>query len=210
LLARQSRLRLEAEITRDAALTASGLLNPKIGGPSVFPPQPEGVFGFTQIPRVWSASTGPDRYRRGMYTFFWRSAAYPGLLVFDAPDAIAACTRRNRSTTPMQALTTLNDRAFVEFAQGLASRVLRAGLASDADRIRHAFRLCLTRHPGAAESERLERFLNQQLEEFRAAPEDARSMAPPKLPPGFDRARAAAWTAVARVLLNLDEFITRE
>jgi hypothetical protein len=110
----------------------------------------------------------------------------------------------------MQALTTLNDRAFVEFAQGLASRVLRAGLASDAERIRHAFRLCLARQPGAAESERLERFLNQQLEEFRAAPEDARSMAPPKLPPGFDQARAAAWTAVARVVLNLDEFITRE
>ena len=118
LLARQNRLRLEAELVRDSALTASGLLTPTVGGPSVFPPQPQGVYAFTQVPREWKAADGPDRYRRGMYTFFWRSAPHPGLTVFDAPDATSACTRRNRSDTPLQALTLLNDQAFFECARG--------------------------------------------------------------------------------------------
>ncbi len=109
------------------ALAASGLLTRTIGGPSVFPPQPEGVYNFTQVPRDWKPSEGPDRYRRGMYTFFWRSAPHPGLTVFDAPDAGTTCTRRNRSNTPLQALTLLNDQAYVEFAQGLARRVLAEG-----------------------------------------------------------------------------------
>src|SRR5207253_8890896 len=117
LLARQARLRLEAEFVRDAALEASGLLAHKVGGPSVFPPQPEGLYRFTQIDKHWTASVGPDRYRRGLYTHFWRSAAHPSLTVFDAPDASAACTRRNRSNTPLQALTLLNDQGQVEFAQ---------------------------------------------------------------------------------------------
>lgn len=210
LLARQTRLRLDAEIIRDAGLTSSALLDRKIGGPPVFPPQPEGVFGFTQIPRVWSASEGRDRHRRGMYTHFWRSAPHPALLLFDAPDAIATCTRRNRSTTPMQALTLLNDRAFLEIAQGLAQRVLGERLAGDAERMRYAFRLCMARPPTAGESERLMRFLRQQLEEFRAAPEEARLLAPPSHAANADASQFAAWTAAARVLLNLDEFITRE
>ena len=110
-LGRQQRLRLEAEVIRDEALTASGLLNPKIGGPSVFPPQPEGASKLGQIQREWVASEGPDRYRRGMYTYFWRSSPHPGLMVFDAPDSTTSCTRRNRSNTPLQALTLLNDKA---------------------------------------------------------------------------------------------------
>ncbi len=210
LLARQSRLRLEAEAVRDAALAASGLLCHRIGGPSVFPPQPDGVFHFTQIPRTWKASTGPDRYRRGLYTYFWRSAPHPALTVFDAPDSTTTCTRRNRSNTPLQALTLLNDQAFLEFAQGLAGRVLREAPADDGQRLRYAFRLCLARSPRPAEERLLARLLARQRAELRAAPEDARKLVPAGLPPDTDVPRLAAWTMVARALLNVDEFITRE
>jgi hypothetical protein len=189
LLGRQSRLRLDAEVVRDVALAASGLLNPKVGGPSVFPPQPAGVYAFTQVPRTWKASTGRDRYRRGMYTWFWRSAPHPGLTVFDAPDASTACTRRNRSNTPLQALTLLNDQGYYELAQGLANRVLKEGAADDAGRIDYAFRLSLARAPKPTEAETLTRLLQQS---------------------GGGHDQHDAWTAVARVLLNLDEFITRE
>jgi mono/diheme cytochrome c family protein len=188
LLARQNRLRLDAEVVRDVALSASGLLNPTIGGPSVYPPQPSGVYAFTQVPRTWPTSTGPDRYRRGLYTFFWRSAPHPALTVFDAPDALSPCTRRNRSNTPLQALTLLNDQGFYEFAQALAGRILREGPTNDQERIAFAFRLCLGRQPNERERQILERLLQKQHE---AKPLDA-------------------WTSVARVLLNLDEFITRE
>ena len=210
LLARQARLRLDAEIIRDAALAASGLLNRRLGGPPAFPPQPDGVFRFTQIPRVWKASAGEERYRRGLYTHFWRSAPHPALLVFDAPDAIAACTRRIRSNTPLQALTLLNDSAFLELAQGLAARVLEHAPAGEAERVDYAFRLALSRRPAAAERDRLQTLLRQQTEEFRQSPEEARALTPAKLTPGADATVFAAWTAVARVLLNLDEFITRE
>src|SRR5579883_1247099 len=188
LLARQNRLRLDAEVVRDMALTASGLLNRAIGGPSVYPPQPKGVYAFTQVPRNWQASSGPNRYRRGMYTYFWRSAPHPDLTVFDAPEALSTCTRRNRSNTPLQALTLLNDQGFYEFAQALAARILREGQSDDGERIAYAFRLCLGRQPNEREHQALERLLQRQEE---AKPLDA-------------------WTSVARVLLNLDEFITRE
>jgi mono/diheme cytochrome c family protein len=191
LLAKQSRLRLEAEEVRDAALTASGLLTPTVGGPSVFPPQPPGVYAFTQVPRDWKASDGPDRYRRGMYTFFWRSAPHPGLTVFDAPDSTSACTRRNRSDTPLQALTLLNDQAFFECAQGLATRILKDGGTGDIERLAYGFCLCTARLPNAREREVLGRLLVKQREKYAHADADA-------------------WTAVGRVLLNLDEFITRE
>src|SRR5215204_5757790 len=104
LYARQSRVRLDAEIIRDSALSASGLLTRTLGGPSVYPPQPEGVFDFTQDKKVWPTATGPDRYRRAMYTYLWRSSPYPAMTVFDFPDANVACTRRNRSNTPLQSL----------------------------------------------------------------------------------------------------------
>jgi hypothetical protein len=188
LLARQNRLRLDAEVVRDVALSASSLLNPTIGGPSVYPPQPSGVYAFTQIPRNWQASTGSDRYRRGLYTYFWRSAPHPDLTVFDAPDALSTCTRRNRSNTPLQALTLLNDQGFFEFAQALAGRILREGPSDDHERIGFAFRLCMGRQPNEREQKTLEHLLQKQHE---AKPVDA-------------------WTSVARVLLNLDEFITRE
>ena len=210
LLARQNRLRLEAEEVRDAALTASGLLTPTVGGPSVFPPQPQGVYAFTQVPREWKASDGPDRYRRGMYTFFWRSAPHPALTVFDAPDGGSACTRRNRSNTPLQALTLLNDLAFFECAQALAGRVLKDGGTGDDDRLAYGFRLCTSRRPNAREKEVLGRLLAKQREKYTATPDEAKRLAPADLPKGTDAVEFASWTAVGRVLLNLDEVITRE
>ncbi len=210
LLARQNRLRLEGEVVRDVALAASGLLVPKIGGPSVFPPQPDGVFAFTQVQREWKASTGPDRYRRGLYTYFWRSAPYPALMAFDTPDSTSTCTRRNRSNTPLQALTLLNDRAFVEFAKALAVRVLAECPGDEQARVRRAFYLCLARAPGAKEEQQLTQLLSRLQASLAADPVEARRMAAAALPPGVTPAQAAAWTQVARVLLNLDEFITRE
>jgi hypothetical protein len=188
LLARQNRLRLDAEVVRDVALASSGLLTRTVGGPSVYPPQPNGVYAFTQVPRTWEASNGPDRYRRGLYTYFWRSAPHPDLTVFDAPEALAACTRRNRSNTPLQALTLLNDQGFFEFAQALAKRILRESKEADGERIGYAFRLCLGRQPNSRERQTLERLLARL----------------------GDKEPLDAWTSIARVLLNLDEFITRE
>jgi hypothetical protein len=254
LLARQSRLRLEAEIVRDMALAASGLLNPKIGGPSVFPPQPAGVDQFTQVKRKWTPSEGPDRYRRGLYTFFWRAAPHPALTAFDAPDAGTTCTRRNRSNTPLQSLTLLNDAGFSEYAYGLATRVLRDGKTGTEEQVRWAFRLCLGREPAAIEAQRLADFLTKQQAHYAAHPAEAirllggdprifrtstvglmgSPLGPGPLlaasamiseetlggggPAGKQltalaepaAARKAALVLLARVLLNLDEFITRE
>jgi mono/diheme cytochrome c family protein len=188
LLGRQHRLRLEAEIIRDAALAASGLLTRKIGGAGVFPPQPPEIFAFTQNNHPWPESKGPERYRRGMYTFIWRQSQHPLLTTFDAPDAQTACTRRNRSNTPLQALHLANDPTFVEIAQGLADRVTREGPRDDTGRIDHAFKLCFCRPPADTERSRLLQFLEQQRQSGAAQP----------------------WTMLARVLLNLDEFVTRE
>ncbi len=210
LLGRQNRLRLEAEVVRDVSLTASGLLNRQIGGPSVFPPQPEGVFKFTQIQKDWKPSAGPDRYRRGMYTHFWRSAPHPALMVFDAPESTTTCTRRNRSNTPLQSLTLLNDQAFFEFAQALAGRALREGPKNEDKRVRYLFRLCLSREPSDAELQRLVRLAAEQRAEFEADPEAAKSLASTEFAKGIEPKQFAAWAMVARVLLNLDEFITRE
>jgi len=203
LLARQSRVRVNAEVVRDACLEASGLLSPKVGGPSVFPPQPEGVYKFTQVDKGWKASAGEDRYRRGMYTYFWRSAPHPQLVTFDAPDASVTCTRRNRSNTPLQALTLLNDAGFYEYAQALAARIVREGSKDDTAKLRYAFRVCLSREPGERELGRLQSFLARQRLDFTANPAEAKTVSP-------DAPDRAAWVMVARVLLNLDEFITRE
>jgi hypothetical protein len=192
-------------------------LSPKIGGPSVFPPQPEGVFRLTQIQREWKTSDGPDRYRRGMYTHFWRSAPHPALTVFDAPEATTTCTHRNRSNTPLQALTLLNDQAFFEFAQGLALRILNDTVNKrveaeqiDNERISYAFRLCLARSPSHFEQERLGALLAQERADLESGPGDAHVPLPANLPSGINPRELAAWITVARVLLNLDEFITRE
>jgi hypothetical protein len=188
LLARQNRLRLEAEIIRDAALCASGQLHPKIGGPGVYPPQPREVFAFTQSNHPWPESRGLDRYRRGMYTFIWRQSQHHLLTTFDAPDAQITCTRRNRSNTPLQALHLANDPVFVELAHYLGQRIHREGPLDDVGRLRYAFRLTLVREPTPEEVARLLTYLQRRRKEN----------------------PATAWGAVARVLLNLDEFITRE
>jgi hypothetical protein len=144
LLARQTRLRLDAELVRDSALVASGLLTHKVGGPPVYPPIPDGVMSLGQVKRVWNTSQGPDRTRRGLYTFTYRVTPPPAFAVFDAPDGLSTCTRRNRSNTPLQALTLLNDPAYFEAAQALAKVIEKEGLAT-------AFRRCTSRAPEAAE-----------------------------------------------------------
>ncbi|SIN80861.1 Planctomycete cytochrome C [Singulisphaera sp. GP187] len=192
LIARQTRLRLDAEVIRDAALAATGLLTRRVGGPSVFPPQPDGVMTQGQMNRTWTPSNGPDRYRRGLYIYFWRATPHPSLIVFDAPNAVQACTRRIRSNTPLQALMLLNDQASFEFAQALAARLLRDAPLNDAERIGLAFRLCLSRQPTAGEQQRLQSLLADERDERMSGTE------------------LSAWTTLSRVLLNLDEFITRE
>ena len=202
LLARQNRLRLDAEIVRDAALSASGLRSTKVGGPSVYPPQP-----FT-VKKGWKTSEGEDRFRRGMYTFFWRVTPNPMLAVFDAPSAMTSCTRRQRSNTPLQALTTLNESAFHEFAQALAARVFME--APPSARLPQAFRLTVGRGPTPAETERFSAFLSSERDALQTRPEEAEGLAGKYLPAGQDRIEFAAWVSVARILLNTDEFLTRE
>jgi hypothetical protein len=150
-----------------------------------------------QMRRPWVTSTGSDRYRRGLYTYFWRATPHPALTVFDAPNGTQTCTRRVRSNTPLQALTLLNDPAFFEFAGALASRILADSPEDDDARIRRAFALVLGRAPVPRESQRLLALLDQE----RADADEV------DCPCEADK---AAWTTAARVLLNLDEFITRE
>jgi hypothetical protein len=205
LLARQSRLRLEAEIIRDLALAASGLLDRTLGGPSVRPPQPEGVYAFTQQSKKWTTATGPDRYRRGLYTFFYRSAPHPLFGTFDAPDFQTTCTRRGRSNTPLQSLALANDPAFLECAQALAVRVTRdvpGDFVGTLDpRIDRAFHLTLQRPPTATERHLLHAHAERQRTRFQTSP--------PAAALGPD-AETAALASAARVLMNLDSFITRE
>ena len=200
LLARQSRVRLGAEAIRDQALAVSGLLDTSIGGRSVRPPQPAGVaeLGYGRI--KWNESPGRERYRRGLYIHFQRTTPYPMLMNFDAPDMCVACTRRTRSNTSLQALNLLNDEVFFEAAKALAWRLNEeAPGASLAGKLDHAFRLCLGRAPSDKEKSRLERYYEEQARLFAAdAPKDG-SAAP--LP---------ALVGLSRVLLNLDEFVTRE
>jgi hypothetical protein len=210
LLARQSRVRLDAEAVRDVALSASGLLSTKVGGPSVYPPIPDGVMSLGQTKRDWKVSAGGDKYRRGMYTFFFRATPPPELMVFDAPESTSTCTRRIRSNTPLQSLTLLNDQGFVEFAQALAGRVLTEGAESDEQKLDLAFRLCLARKPDADEQKRLTQLLDSEEKKFAAAPDDAKKLVPEKARQAPAVTQLAAWTTVSRVLLNLDEMITRE
>ena len=213
-LARAPRLRVEAEIIRDIALHASGLLNPKIGGPSVYPPIPDGVLNLGYgAPMPWPAATGPDRYRRGMYTFWKRSVPYPGLVVFDQPNGDFSCTRRIRSNTPLQALTTLNDQVFMEAAQAFALRIWKEGGATDQARLIYAFRLCTSRRPDEYELNQLLSLLRNQQAYFSGRTAAAVYVSSPdlnKLPEDVDLHQVAAWAMVARVLLNLDETITRQ
>lgn len=218
LLARASRLRVEGEVVRDIALAASGLLSPKLGGPSVYPPAPDFLFvpPASYGPKVWREEQGEDRYRRALYTFRFRSVPYPVLTAFDAPNGDASCVRRVRSNTPLQALATLNETLFLESARSLAIQTLHEGGVTDADRLAHAFQRCVARRPGNQEQRVLMELLEKEHRKFSAAEAKPWEFAandranPPSLPPGATAAQAAAWTAVCRVILNLDETITKE
>ena len=215
LLARGPRFRPDAEVVRDVVLAVSGLLTEKVGGPSVYPPVPKNVleFNYTQID--WPEATGPDRYRRSLYTFRRRSMPDPALGNLDAPTGDLSCARRLRSNTPLAALTGLNEPVFVEAAQALALRTLREGGADDVVRMDHAFMLCASRRPTAEEKQELLAFLAAQRRRIadgwiaarEVAAGDAESLA--GLPAGATPQDAAAWTLVSRILLNLDETVTK-
>ncbi len=218
MLARGPRFRVEAEVVRDIALSASGLLNPTIGGPSVYPDAPAFLFlpPASYGPKVWKEETGPDRYRRALYTFRFRSVPYPALQIFDAPNADFACTRRVRSNTPLQALTTLNEPLFLDCARALALKTLQEAGPNDSERMQYAFRRCLARTPTEQETGILLGLLRQQVNRFSDGQHDPWELAAgdpkklPKLAEGVTPAQLAGWSAVARVLLNLDETISKE
>jgi hypothetical protein len=205
LLARQSRLRLEAEVIRDCALSVSGLLSNKVGGPSIFPFQHDGIMINRATPAPWTMSGGEDRYRRGMYTYYWRLTPHPLLQTFDAPDAITTCTRRQTSNTPLQALTLLNDPTFVEAATQLARIVLKQPQGdedSDEKRVNRLCEVCLSRSPSIEERTILMSLLAQSRQRF-ATEDQRRSL-------NINDLELKTWAPVARAFLNLEEFIVRE
>jgi len=215
LLARGARYRVEAETVRDVALAASGLLQQKLGGPSVYPQQPDGVWNVPYSEMKWETSTGEDLHRRSLYTFYRRSSPYPGLVTFDAPSREMCTVRRVRTDTPLQALTTLNDPVFVEAARALAQRMAREGGTRAAERIAYGHRLCTARRPEAADLDALVAFFGREEARFAGDAAAARAVAglPEPVPGSVEPespAGAAALTMVANVLLNLDATITRE
>jgi mono/diheme cytochrome c family protein len=213
LLARGPRVRLTAEMVRDQALFAAGLLSPKIGGPSVKPPQPTlGVNAAFGKSIDWQPSTGEDRYRRGLYTEWRRSNPYPSMAAFDAPNRDVCAVRRARTNTPLQALVTMNDPVYVEAAQGLARRMMKDGGDTDESRVTFAFRVCLARAPSDAERDRLVKLYADAKAKFADDPKKALLFASQPLgalPKGTDPGDAAAWTVVANVMLNLDELFMK-
>jgi hypothetical protein len=212
MLARQNRLRLEAEVVRDAALAASGLLTPTVGGPSIRPPQPAGVSELTYAGSAkWVESTGTDRYRRGLYIWFQRTSPYPTLMAFDAPDSNVCTVRRERSNTPLQALTLLNDVVFVEAAQALAKRVQdevpdEAACVKLDRMMEHAF----GREVTSEERKKLLKLYNEFRTLAAASPTECAKLIGAHKPANARPDEAAAWVGVARALLNLDEYVTRE
>jgi len=213
LLARGPRFRVDAETVQDIALYASGLLNPKVGGPSVRPPIPASVADTVYGGFSWPESTGEDRYRRAMYTFWKRALPFPSMLAFDAPTADFSCTRRVRSNTPLQALTTLNEKTFVEAAQAMGLRVYKEGGNDERSRATYAFRLCNGRAPSDAELKSLLAFWEEQYHHFEDRTSTALTVAladPKQIPSDVNVHKVAAWAMVSRALLNLDESITKE
>ncbi len=216
LLARGARFRAEGEIVRDIALHASGLLNPKVGGPSVFTPAPDFLFKppTSYGPFEWVEAKGEDRYRRALYTFRRRSTPYPALTVFDVPVGEASCVKRTRTNTPLQALTGLNETIFVESARALGKRAVLEGGKTDAERLTYAFRLCVSRKPTPDELAILSTLLEKTRKRFEDGEANAAEVSTgtkdtPK-PEGLTFADWGAYTLVARVLLNLDETVTKE
>jgi len=217
LLARGPRLRLEAEMIRDQALFTAGLLNTKVGGPSVMPPQPDGIWNSPYSGDKWTESKGDDRYRRGLYTFWKRTSPYPAFMTFDAPSREFCVVRRPKSNTPLQALTTLNDPAYVEAAQALARRVQKEAKDIPAQ-LQRLFLITLSRPATEAESKRLQELYQSELSMFKAQPAQAAKLAgdttklvdDPKAKPTPEQIeKQAAWTAVCNVVLNLDEALCK-
>ena len=197
-------------MVRDIALASSGLLSPKIGGPSVFPYQPEGVWDLVYNDDKWVMSESDDRYRRGIYTFVRRSAPYPSLITFDAPSREFCTVRRVRTNTPLQALTTLNDPVFFEAAQALGRKIMSDAGSDPPAGVVYAFRRCLTRRPKPEEVTRMLAFYNLQLDRFRKDSKAAGEVIKGSQGPTSQAPELAAWTIVSNVLLNLDETITKE
>ena len=216
LLGRQARLRLPAETLRDASLAVSGLLDPKVGGPSVRPYQPEGVTDLSYGGSVkWPVSDGSDRYRRGLYIHFQRTTPYPFLANFDLQERNVALCTRSRSNTPLQALNLLNDPVFFEMAQGLAFRVLYDSPEEAFDgRLDRAFEMCLARQPSSSERETMYDYFVRQRAMLEESEETARAWFPFEIAgtggEPSDPTAPAAWVGISRILLNMDEFITRE
>jgi hypothetical protein len=212
-LARAPRVRLEAEMVRDQALAISGLLSRKLGGPSVFPLQPAGLWQAAfNGERTWSTSQGADRYRRGLYTFWRRTVPYPSMATFDAPSREICTIKRPRTNTPLQSFVTLNDPVYVEAAQALARRIVREGGHGTASRARYGLELCLCRPPRPEQVDPLVSLYTAEFDRFRNDIASAAALATEPLgplPPGMGPAELAAWTTVANVLLNLDGVLTK-
>ncbi|WLD13682.1 PSD1 and planctomycete cytochrome C domain-containing protein [Planctellipticum variicoloris] len=210
-LARQSRFRVEAEIVRDLNLAVSGLLTPKIGGPSVFPPMPADLAALSYANSFsWKNSEGADRYRRGMYTFFKRTVPHPSLMTFDSPDANLTCVARTVSNTPLQALQLLNSEAHVEATQAMAKWLLEESAASDAERLTRAWRQCVARPPTEGELAALAELLAKSRAVYEADLPAAKEAVGTYAAKDVEPTENAAWVATLRVVLNLDEFVTRE
>jgi mono/diheme cytochrome c family protein len=214
LLARGPRFRLEAEMIRDGALAASGLLSRRTGGPSVYPPQPEGIWMNPYDGNIikWVTSGGEDRHRRSLYTFIRRTAPYPMMTTFDATSREYCTVRRVRTNTPLQALTLFNDEAMFEVSRGLARRMLAEVNGDLRERLVYGFRLCVARKPGDLELNRLESLFKRQLQIYRQDAEGAKKVARGVMSENdsSETAELAALTMVANVLLNLDETLTKE
>ncbi|WP_437222176.1 PSD1 and planctomycete cytochrome C domain-containing protein [Planctomicrobium sp. SH661] len=216
LLARGSRFRMEAEGVRDLSLAVSGLINLNVGGPPVCPPCPEFLFQppASYGPKSWPLATGPERYRRALYTFRFRSVPYPVLQIFDAPIGEVSCVRRTKSNTPLQALASLNEPVFLECARNLAAVSLQPAEGSDEERLKQTFRRCTSRLPTPSEQATLIAYLNRQRERLSKGEIDAAAIAfSTEQENPLDAAalqERAAWTLLSRVLLNLDETMTRQ
>jgi hypothetical protein len=213
LLTRAPRLRLEAEAVRDQALALSGLLSPKMFGPSVYPPQPAGLWQAAfNGERNYPTSTGEDKYRRGVYTFWRRTTPYPSMAAFDAPSREQCTVRRIHTSTPIQAFVTLNDPVYVEAAQALARRIAKEGGTTAEERAKWALNLCLARPASAEQVKHVVELYARELEHYRKDNTAAIAMATDPLgplPEAIDAAEMAAWTVVSNVLLNLDGVLTK-
>ncbi len=213
LLARQGRFRIDAELVRDNALSISGLLVTTVGGKSVKPYQPPGYFAYLNFPtREWQNDSGESLYRRGLYTHWQRQYLHPSLLAFDAPNREECTADRARSNTPLQSLVLLNDPTYVEAARTFAEQIIRQGGATPRDRLNFAYRRAISRDIKPAEAAVLERLLQSHLDEYKsdaAAANELLTVGAKPAPTDLDKPELAAWTSIARTILNLHETITR-